>query len=212
MIRAVAFDVMDTLLTDPFREALYAATGRTIDEIIARRDPAVHPAFERGELDERDYWRAFDAAGIPADRERFHRVREERTQWVAGMRELLDELDGQVMRAAATNYPVWIDELAAGPLAGRIEVLVASCHVGARKPDPDFYAAVLARLQLPAEQVLFVDDREANVAGAQAAGLTAHRFTHVDALRSWLVGQRVLPDQPDEVAPAVRSGQRPQRN
>ncbi len=193
MIRAVAFDVMDTLLTDPFREALHAATGHTVDEIIARRDPQVHPAFERGEIDEHDYWRAFAAAGIVADREIFHRERRQRTRWLPGMRALLDELDGQVLRAAATNYPVWIEELATGPLAGRLEVVVASCHVGARKPDPGFYQAVLARLGLAAEQVLFVDDRPANVDGAAAAGMRAHRFAHVDGLRSWLVEQRVLP-------------------
>lgn len=192
MIRAVAFDVMDTLLTDPFREALHAATGLTVDQIVARRDPQVHPAFERGEIDEHDYWRAFADAGISADRETFHRVRRERTRWLPGMRALLDELDGQVVRAAATNYPVWIDELTTGPLAGRIEVVVASCHVGIRKPEPGFYEAVLARLGLAAEQVLFVDDRRTNVEAAAAVGLTAHRFTDVDTLRSWLVEQRAL--------------------
>ena len=192
MIRAVAFDVMDTLLTDPFREALHAATGLTVDQIVARRDPQVHPAFERGEIDEHDYWRAFAASGISADRETFHRVRRERTRWLPGMPALLDELDGQVVRAAATNYPVWIDELTTGPLAGRIEVVVASCHVGIRKPEPGFYEAVLARLGLAAEQVLFVDDRRTNVEAAAAVGLTAHRFTDVDTLRSWLVEQRAL--------------------
>ena len=207
MIRAVAFDVMDTLLTDPFREALRAATGLSVDELIARRDPAIHPAFERGELDEHEYWRAFESAGIPADRDRFHRVRQQRTQWIAGMRELLEQLQGRVVRAAASNYPVWIEQLAAGPLAGRVEFVIASCHVGVRKPDPGFYEAVLAQLQLPAGQVLFVDDRPANVAGAEAVGLGAHRFTDVDALRSWLVGQQVLP-APDDASPSPRSAQR----
>ncbi|MFP4635363.1 MAG: HAD-IA family hydrolase [Nitriliruptoraceae bacterium] len=197
MIAAIAFDVMDTLLSDPFRAALHAATGLSLEQLSARRDPTVHPAFERGELDEEAYWRAFDAAGVVADRGAFHQARRDGTRWLPGMRELLDELDGRVLRVAATNYPVWIEELAAGPLAGRLELLVASCHLGVRKPDPAFYRGLLAQLELPPQRVLFVDDRPPNVAAARELGLLAHRFTDAATLRALLGDHGVLPRRSD---------------
>lgn len=46
-----------------------------------------------------------------------------------------------------------------------------------RKPSPAAYEAVLAELQAPAAQVIFVDDRHVNVDGAAAAGMRALRFT-----------------------------------
>jgi HAD superfamily hydrolase (TIGR01509 family) len=195
VIAAIAFDLMDTVVRDPYREALEAATGRPIAELFRRRSRAVYPALERGELSEEEYWAAYAAAGIEVDPDTFHRVRRAGTRWLPGMRELLADLDGVVLRATASNYPHWIEELATGMLTGCFERVLASCHLGARKPDPTFFDALLAALELPAPAVLFVDDREENVAAARAAGLAAHRFQGVDELRAWLVGHGVaLPE------------------
>ena len=186
MIRAVAFDLMDTVLSDPFREALQAATGLELEDLFARRDPSVYPAFERGELDEDAYWAHYRAAGIEVDPERFHRVRRAGIGWLPGMPELLDELEGHVLRVTASNYPRWVEDVAADHLDGRFDRVLASCHLGARKPEPDFYRRLLAEIDLPAPAVLFVDDRQANVEAARAEGLAAHRFTGVVPLRRWL--------------------------
>ena len=50
----LVFDVMDTLLTDPYREAHKAATGRGFAEFESLRPEGVYHAFERGEIGERD--------------------------------------------------------------------------------------------------------------------------------------------------------------
>ncbi len=47
------------------------------------------------------------------------------------------------------------------------------------KPDPAYFLAILDRLRLAADQVLFVDDNAANVDSARAVGLRAERW-HVD--------------------------------
>ncbi len=187
MIEVVAFDVMDTLLSDPFRAALEAATGRDIGEILTRRDPGAYPAFERGEIDEEAYWGLHRARGLEVDAAAFHATRRAGTRWLPGMRELLDALHGTVVRVTASNYPVWIEELARGPLAGHLDRVLASHHLGIRKPDPGFYVALLERLDQPAGAVAFVDDREENVAAALAVGMPAHRFVDAGTLRAWLV-------------------------
>lgn len=192
MIRAVAFDVMDTLLSDPFRDALLAATGLTFDELAERRPRDVHPAFERGELTEQEYWAAFQDAGIEVDPAVYHRVRQSGTVWLDGMGDLLDDLAGRVMRVAATNYPVWVEELADRHLDGRVEQVVSSHQLGVRKPDGGFYAGLLEAVGLPASQVLFVDDRQVNVAGAEAVGVRSHRFADACSVRAWLADHGVL--------------------
>ena len=174
MIRAVAFDVMDTLLADPFRAALEAATGLTVRELMTRRDPAVYPAFERGEISESAYWDHHAALGVEVDPAAFHAVRRAGTRWLPGMESLLLELEGRVLRVGASNYPVWIEELIEGPLAGRLDRVVASCHLGARKPHHAFYERLLTHLDLSAAAVAFVDDREVNVVAAREVGMSAH--------------------------------------
>ncbi len=191
-IRVVALDLMDTVVRDPFREAVEAATGLSIGEVLARRDPTAYPAFEAGAIDEATYWEAYASVGIDVDRGRFHDLRRAGTVWLPGMPELLDELGGRVVRATASNYPVWIEELAARLLRDRFDVILSSHHLGVRKPEAAFYEAVLERLGCAAAEVAFVDDRAENVDAAVAAGLHAVRFTDAASLRRWLVRLGVL--------------------
>jgi putative hydrolase of the HAD superfamily len=58
----------------------------------------------------------------------------------------------------------------------RFDVSAYSWQVGVAKPDPEFFRRVVALIGVPADEVLFVDDSEANVAGARAAGLVAEHW------------------------------------
>jgi 2-haloacid dehalogenase len=60
--------------------------------------------------------------------------------------------------------------------------VVVSGVEGVAKPDPAIFAILARRLGQPLDGVVFVDDAEANVAAARAAGMDAVRFTDADAL------------------------------
>lgn len=188
MIRALALDLMDTVVHDPYRQALRAALGTSLREAFERRDPDLYPALERGEIDEEQYWDHHRRLGIEVDPARFHEVRRADTTWLPGMAELLDDLDGAVLRVTASNYPTWIEELAQELLSDRFDRVLASCHLGARKPDPRFYLRLLDRIGLDASEVAFVDDREVNVVAAEEVGLHARCFRDAEDLRAWLHG------------------------
>ncbi len=64
------------------------------------------------------------------------------------------------------------------------KVAFSSCYVGLRKPEPAMYRRALDILGCPPQRILFIDDREENVAGAVAAGIKAIRFTGAEALRA----------------------------
>ncbi|ETX04409.1 MAG: hypothetical protein ETSY2_28985 [Candidatus Entotheonella gemina] len=51
-----------------------------------------------------------------------------------------------------------------------------SCHIGLKKPDSGYFRAILSNLTLPPNQILFIDDRQANVVSARGVGLHADTF------------------------------------
>lgn len=179
----VAFDLMDTLVRDPFREALEAATGLPARELMRIRDPEAYPALERGEITEAAYWGVYYDAGISVQPDVFHAVRREGYAWMPGMREVLAELDGRAHRVVASNYPVWIEEVAAEWLDGLVEEVHGSCHLGVRKPDSRFYERLAAALGVRPADVLFVDDRHDNVEAARDVGMAATQFEDAAGVR-----------------------------
>ena len=63
-------------------------------------------------------------------------------------------------------------DLARIGLAPHFEICLTARDVGAAKPDPRAFAALLKRLRVSADQVAYIgDDPHADVAGARAAGL-----------------------------------------
>ncbi|MGA3370725.1 MAG: HAD-IA family hydrolase [Terracidiphilus sp.] len=72
------------------------------------------------------------------------------------------------------------------------KVALSSCYLGLRKPEPAIYQRALDILGRPAERVLFIDDRAANVAAAVNAGMKAIRFEGAEALRRELKSLGVL--------------------
>lgn len=63
------------------------------------------------------------------------------------------------------------------------DVAFSSCYVGLRKPEPAIYQRALDVLGKPGERVLFIDDREANVASAANAGMKTIKFEGAGKLR-----------------------------
>ena len=59
------------------------------------------------------------------------------------------------------------------PVDDLFDVVVDSCMVGMRKPDPRIYQLVLDELDVVAEQAVFCDDHPGNVAGAERVGMHA---------------------------------------
>lgn len=67
--------------------------------------------------------------------------------------------------------------------AAPFEHFVISGELGVAKPDAAIWQALLARLGAHAGEVLFLDDREVNVAAAREAGIHAIVWTGAEAAR-----------------------------
>ena len=64
-----------------------------------------------------------------------------------------------------------------------------SCRLGSIKPDTDYFYSILESLPIPPERLLFIDDRERNVAAARSVGIHGAEYEiweGVEALRNIL--------------------------
>jgi HAD superfamily hydrolase (TIGR01509 family) len=198
MVTALCLDLMDTLIADPYRDALLAGTGLSLQEIGALRDPDAWPSFEVAAIDEATFARRFFASHAdPAhtfDLAAFTSARRAGYAFLPGIEALLEETAGRVRRYVASNYPVWIEEVAERfGLLEHFDGVHASHHLGVRKPAAAFYERLLDRIGHPPALCLFVDDREVNCAAAEAAGMRAHLFVGADDLRGRLVVEGIIP-------------------
>ncbi len=78
-------------------------------------------------------------------------------------------------------------------LGDAFDLIIISALVGLKKPDPEIYALTLNRLQVAADEAIFVDDIQENVEGAASVGIHAIRFDTRAALMAdltALLGQR----------------------
>ena len=73
-----------------------------------------------------------------------------------------------------------------GPLGDFFQACYVSGELNLLKPHPEIYRYVLRDLGISAAEAVFVDNREANVRGAEAVGITGHVFTRVPVLRAFL--------------------------
>lgn len=77
-------------------------------------------------------------------------------------------------------------------LRSYFEVAFSSCYVGLRKPKAEIYKRALDILGRHPQRVLFIDDRQENVAAAEATGMKGIRFDGADQLRRDLETLNIL--------------------
>jgi putative hydrolase of the HAD superfamily len=77
-------------------------------------------------------------------------------------------------------------DLDALDLTEELDIVINSADLGLAKPEPAAFAEAARRCGQEPGECLFVDDTAANVTGARAAGMPAHRFDGPDGLRALL--------------------------
>jgi len=75
-----------------------------------------------------------------------------------------------------------------GTLGDLFDQVFVSGELGAIKPDAAIFEHVLQELGVTPGQTVFIDNKEENVRGAEAVGITGHVFTTAADLRAYLEG------------------------
>ena len=174
----VVFDVGDVLVSSGDVLPHLAAEAGVTPERFAPAYWRDRHAYDLG-VDEHAYWTAVLAdLGREPDPDLVDRLaRLDAGKWSqlpAAGRALLDGLAG-VPLAVLSNAPAALAAaVRAADWSRAFTALVFSAEVGLAKPDPAIYARADAACGTAPGDVVFFDDREANVAAARTHGWQAH--------------------------------------
>lgn len=144
-------------------------------------------AYDAGQVDDVQYWQAITQRSVsPEEAAQWARMDAESWLHLNGdvVLLLLELMDAGVPTALLSNAPETIAaRVEALPALARMKAKLFSCRIGATKPDPAAYRAALDACGRPADDVVFVDDKPANVRGARDLGLHAVQFRNAERLR-----------------------------
>jgi HAD superfamily hydrolase (TIGR01509 family) len=194
MATVLLWDVMGTLVHDPFYEEMPEFFGLSFQELLTKLQPGPWVEFELGRRTEAEFLRDFFADRRDFDHDGFVRTVRDAYRWLPGMEALLADLhaSGPAMHTFS-NYPEWYQMIEDRLNVSRFaRWSFVSCLIGHRKPDPAAYAHVVRALEVAPEDCVFIDDRTSNCEAAREAGLRSIRFEGVESTRNALRAEGVL--------------------
>ncbi|KAB2621298.1 hypothetical protein D8674_023480 [Pyrus ussuriensis x Pyrus communis] len=144
----ILFDIMDTVVRDPFYRDVPAFFGMSFDELIECKHPTAWIEFEKGITDEVELARTFLKDGRPLDLEGLKNCLRKGYYYVEGVEELLYVLKDN-------NYEMHMikDKL---NISKYLSWTFCSCINGKRKPDPEFYLEVVSHLKVDPGSFVFI--------------------------------------------------------
>ncbi|KAJ4721488.1 Haloacid dehalogenase-like hydrolase family protein [Melia azedarach] len=201
------FDIMDTVVRDPFYQDVPAFFGMSMKELIECKHPTAWIEFEKGIIDEMELARKFFKDGRPFDLEGLKNCMKRGYSYIDGLEELLNDLkQNNYEMHAFTNYPIWYeiieDKL---KISTYLSWTFCSCAIGKRKPDRDFYMEVLRHLKVEPGNCVFIDDRKGNVEAAVEVGILSLHFKNADLLRNDLSQMGITIPKPESQKPNNQS-------
>ncbi|KAG8639611.1 flavin mononucleotide hydrolase 1, chloroplatic [Manihot esculenta] len=193
------FDIMDTIVRDPFYNDVPPFFGMSFEELIESKHPTAWIEFEKGLIDEMQLFKKFFKDGRPFDLEGLKNCMRKGYSYIDGVPELLYDLrQNNYEMHAFTNYPIWykmIEEKL--KISTYLSWTFCSCISGKRKPDLDFYLEVVRHLSVDPASCVFIDDRLTNVKAATEVGIVGLHFKNAHTLREDLarIGVNVSADE-----------------
>ncbi|KAK7295169.1 hypothetical protein RJT34_18074 [Clitoria ternatea] len=182
------FDIMDTLVRDPFYQDVPAFFGMSLKQLIDCKHPTAWVEFEKGFIDEMELARKFFKDGRDFDLEGLKNCMRNGYWYIDGIEQLLLALkQNNYEMHAFTNYPVWyqlIEEKL--KLSKYLSWTFCSCTYGKRKPDTEFFTEVLRHLKVDPADCIFVDDRQKNVEASIEVGIKGVHFKNANLLQEEL--------------------------
>lgn len=193
-INAVIFDWGGVLIEDP-APALFKycanALGVTVDQYVIAFDICIDD-FQTGTVTEQQFWmnmakRLNTAAPKVASlwTEAFmvaYKPRPEMVTLVSNLRK------AGCKTAIISNTEMPVVKIIDKQICDYMDVTVLSCLEGTAKPGRKIYDLTLDRLGIPAQEAIFIDDKQPNIDGAKQAGLQTILFKSTEKFKKDIAG------------------------
>lgn len=202
-IRAVIFDYGQVLCSPPDDQAigLMASLLGVTPERFGQLYAVLRKDYDIGDLTAEQYWALLaDQAGTTLAREQVDQlrkidvkmwgnIRESMLRWAAALRSngiktaVLSNMHGDMAHYVRTQTS-WL---------ANFDCIALSTELRLAKPDAAIYHYCLERLGVAPHEALFLDDREQNVAAAQALGMKGIVAKSTSQIREELQAMGFLP-------------------
>jgi putative hydrolase of the HAD superfamily len=183
VINAVLFDYGGVLAEEGFQNGLYALArryGLDPEELFAAAAEAVYASgYVTGRGSEAEFWSRLSArTGLPPYRPVFTTEILDRFVLRPSLLQAVDRLRrAGYQLAILSDQTDWLDRLnRRDAFFDHFDQVFNSYHLGKGKRDAALFLDVAARLQLPPERLLFIDDNPGHVERAARVGLKVHLF------------------------------------
>ncbi len=183
--KAVVFDFGGVLNETPDRESIVAYLCDTFDlsrEEFNAVNQEKRKAIKAGKTIV-GFWLQYakeQQITLPENwTEQFQHVLKESINVNPGMYVLIDQLKEKEIRVGLlSNIETRVAKLIRSfDLYQPFEPCLLSCEIGYDKPDPRAYEVLMSQLELPPEQIVFIDDLAENIEAAKKLGIDAILFT-----------------------------------
>jgi putative hydrolase of the HAD superfamily len=193
--RAVVFDYGEVISFSPSpedRQRMVDAAGVPAEDLWRAYD-ADRDRLDQGVLSTTEYWLGIGAAcGVTWDVPQAQRMWAlDFRGWTSAdpevVRVIADLVAGGTRVALLSNaHPDYGAPFRFSPVGALFEQVFVSGELLLLKPDPAIYRHAADALELDPAELVFIDNREVNVRGAESIGITGHVYTDPASLRSFL--------------------------
>ncbi|HEX7259446.1 MAG TPA: HAD family phosphatase [Candidatus Saccharimonadia bacterium] len=169
MIHAIIFDCFGVLYNDPSLDVIRPFVPEPTPEYYR-----LSRAFDLGEMTKEEFYAGLanithqstqdvaehmeDTSGL--NRELVERIRTHKPNYKIGM---LSNISTAFLQQFLDNHN----------LRDLFDVIITSQEEGFMKPQPEIFNLTLGRLGVQPDEAIFIDDREDNIRGAEAVGITS---------------------------------------
>jgi putative hydrolase of the HAD superfamily len=198
-ISALFWDIGGVILTNGWDRSSRqeAASAFSLDwDQFEERHELSFPAFDSGNITLNQY----------LDRTLFYRprafTREEFTAFMFAQSKEYSESrsvlrgvarSGEYFVGAINNEPLELNEyrIEAFALRKEFQVFFSSCYLGSRKPEETIYRVAMQVTQRPAEECVFIDDREVNLENPRRLGMNVVHYRNAEQLKTELRNYKI---------------------
>jgi len=193
-IRALFVDIGGVLLSNGWDHTMRREAARKFDldyEEMNERHHLTFDTYEEGKLSLAQYLsrvvfyreRAFSRQDFEAFMFNQSRPRQEMIDLIQRLKQ---HYGLKIVAVSNEGRELTLHRVKTFHLSGFVDFFISSCFVQMRKPDEDMYRMALDCSQVPAENVVYIDDRPMFVDVAATVGIRGLHHTGFDTTRAAL--------------------------
>ncbi len=202
-IKYIYFDQGEVLFTNdwefdsPEKDKTFFSFYGLSREVFSNSRKKFIDLLFRGKITEKEYWKnvLVDAGATNRSPEMAIKLARKYQTYKPGMKSLIDILKKNKMPIgiiSTTHKEMWNFKLKKFNVQQYFDPIITSFETGFVKPEKEIYNIALNAIGVKPAEILFIDDSQNNIAGAEALGINVILFENAENLTDKLKNLNIL--------------------